>query len=153
MENKEVQNIRRMMVKVFEGSAWHGPAIMDIIGDISAERAFRKFENIHSIAELTAHMATWKQFAVARLRGNDQFEITTLTDWKTFSNHSEKTWNDIRQQLVENQNALVQELDRISDLKLTDLVYNRPYDFYTLLHGVIQHDIYHGGQISLLKKQ
>lgn len=142
-----------MMVNVFEGSAWHGPAIMQILDDINAERAFRKVENIHSIAELTAHMATWKKFAVERLRGNDKFEITTLTDWKTFADHSEKAWSNITQQLMEIQKMLLDELDRVSDLKLTDLVYNRPYDFYSLLHGVIQHDIYHCGQISLLKKQ
>lgn len=140
------------MHNVFEGSAWHGPSVMKVIDGIDAPLAFKKFEKIHTIAELVYHMGIWKKFTAEKLKENHSFEITEATDWKSFTQTDEEQWREIKNDLVKYHNDLMSELDKISDLKLTDLVNNRPYDYYTLLHGVIQHDIYHAGQISLLKK-
>ncbi len=153
MGNSEIRNIIRLLENTFDGSAWHGPSILNILNEVNAERAFKEFDNIHSIAELVQHMTTWRKFAVQRLRGNHQYEIGEFEDWKKILRNDENTWREIKKQFLQSQQELLETLDGINDLKLTELVENKAYDYYTMLHGVIQHDIYHGGQISLLKKQ
>ena len=73
-------------------------------------------------------------------------------DWKKFEKQDLETWNQIKDQLLKTHNMLLSSLEKMTDHKLSELVENKAYDYYTLLHGVIQHDIYHAGQISLLKK-
>lgn len=152
MENAEITNIKRLLHNVFEGAAWHGPSVSSVLEGIEASLAFKKFEKIHSIAELTYHMGIWKKFAAERLKGNNAFEITETNDWLSFAQTDDKNWAAIKNELFNNQKELVLALDKTSDLKLSELVHNKAYDYYTLLHGVIQHDAYHAGQISLLKK-
>ncbi len=153
MKRTEVENIQRLIQKTFNGSAWHGPAVFKIIQDIDEETAFKSFDKIHSIAELVVHIINWRRFAIERLKGNHAYEILEKDDWKEISNKGEGLWMDIKNRLLLSQDELVVELGKINDSKLSELVDEKAYDYYTLLHGVIQHDIYHAGQISLLKKQ
>ena len=141
-----------MLQNIYEGEAWHGPSIVKALEGINAPLAFKKFQKIHSIAELTDHMVVWKKFTIERLKGNDRYDVTENINWKKFSTTDEDAWNNIKNDLHLMQEEFINSLDHISDMKLTDLVFNKAYDYYTLLHGVVQHDIYHAGQISLLKK-
>jgi len=153
MRNTEVQNITRLMQNVFNGSAWHGPSVLKILEEVGEDDAFRKFENIHTIAELVVHMTAWKKFALERVSGNQRYEVSEQEEWKEITSGDRKDWNNIKSNLTTIHNELIGSLSKITDQKLSELVENKAYDFYTLLHGVIQHDIYHAGQISLLKKQ
>ena len=152
MENQEVKKIIALLEKSFDGSAWHGPSLMSILNDVSYEKAFEQNHNIHSIAELVAHSTTWKKFAIERVKGHNTFDITEQLNWSSFPKKDAATWSEVLEELKSTQDELTTVLETISDLKLTDIVEDKAYNFYTLLHGVIQHDIYHGGQIALLKK-
>ena len=46
----------------------------------------------------------------------------------------------------------ITQLEKFDDAKLQAIVPGRPYDFYHLFHGIVQHSLYHGGQIAMLKK-
>jgi len=54
--------------------------------------------------------------------------------------------------ILSHDELLVKELETKDNDFLNDMVEGSEYDYYTLIHGVIQHDIYHTGQIILLKK-
>jgi hypothetical protein len=74
----------------------------------------------------------------------DEMNFPTPTDWvKTL------------EELETSQHRLLEALKDFDSSKLYEAVphgsYN--YNFYTLLHGIIHHDLYHAGQIALLKKQ
>jgi hypothetical protein len=64
------------------------------------------------------------------------------------------TWDAAIDGLHASQNALVEAIKNFPEERLGELVPNatHKYTFYTLIHGVIHHDIYHLGQIALLKK-
>ena len=153
MKREEIRNIQRLLKNTFNGSAWHGPTVLTIIQDVNYKLAFKSYPNIHSIAELVDHITSWRRFAIERLKGNNSFEVIQDNDWKRFTIKDENSWEEIKAELINSQKELEKELDNTNDSKLSELVDGKAYDFYTLLHGVIQHDIYHAGQISLLKKQ
>ena len=48
--------------------------------------------------------------------------------------------------------ALQETILQLEDSRLKDRVPGQPYSVYFLLHGVVQHDLYHAGQIAILKK-
>jgi hypothetical protein len=48
--------------------------------------------------------------------------------------------------------TLVKTVGPLPDSRLGDRVPGKRYDFYHMLHGVAQHELYHAGQIAILKK-
>jgi uncharacterized damage-inducible protein DinB len=134
--------------------AWHGPSVVEVLSDVSWEMAADKImPNTHSIAELVYHMTTWRIFVVKRLQGDGEYEVTKSRDWKTFPIFDEFEWEALQMELSLSQEELITELEkRDNDEFLEEIVPGREYDYYTMLHGILQHDLYHTGQISILKK-
>jgi uncharacterized damage-inducible protein DinB len=134
--------------------AWHGPSVVHILSEVSSEMANQKIQpNTHSIAELVYHMTTWRIFVVKRLQGDGEYEVTKTRDWKTFPMFDEFEWEALQMELSLSQEELMAELEKKEDDEFLDeIVPTREYDFYTMLHGILQHDLYHVGQISILKK-
>ncbi|MFN8343390.1 MAG: DinB family protein [Spirosomataceae bacterium] len=134
--------------------AWHGPSVVEVLADVSWEMAAEKImPNTHSIAELVYHMTTWRIFVVKRLQGDGEYEVTKARDWKTFPIFDEFEWEALQMELSLSQEELITELEKREDDEfLEEIVPSRQYDYYTMLHGILQHDLYHAGQISILKK-
>ena len=134
--------------------AWHGPSVVEILRDVSWQMANEKITpNSHSIAELVYHMTSWRIFCVKKLQSDKTFDIKKDKDWKLFPIFDEFEWETLQMELSLSQEELVSELEnRQEDEFLDEIVPGREYDYYTMLHGIIQHDIYHSGQISILKK-
>jgi len=142
-----------MLQNTYDGSAWHGASVMEVINKISARQAFHESEHIHRICELVQHMITWRVFACKRLEGDDQFEVSQNEDWKDFSTADSSIWESVKKDLGESQEKLINALEQANDDLLTELVEGKAYDYYTMIHGVIQHDLYHLGEIALLSRE
>jgi len=134
--------------------AWHGPSVVEVLSDVSWEMASEKImPNTHSIGELLYHMTTWRIFVIKRLQGDAEYEVTKSRDWKTFPLFDEFEWEALQMELSLSQEELIAELEKREDDEfLEEIVPGREYDYYTMLHGILQHDLYHAGQISILKK-
>ena len=139
--------IKDSLQKSFHGPAWHGPSVMEVLTDPTPNNVSQKISDSHSIIELVLHMAAWRDFVVKRLQGNDKFEVS---DEANFPKGTD--WKLALTTLQQSQKDLMSAIDQFPDEKLQEIVPTRNYDFYTMLHGIIQHDIYHTGQIVLLKK-
>jgi hypothetical protein len=99
------------------------------------------------------YVTAWRIFALEKLRGNAEYDIATPEqDWPPVGTINETRWQEILGELSVSQGQLLETLSLINDEKLLEIVPGREYDFYFLLHGVIQHDFYHLGQMALLKK-
>lgn len=153
MKNIEIPRIILMLQNTYNGAAWHGASVMEVLNKISAKQAFHESEHIHRICELVQHMITWRVFALKRLEGDDQFEVSVNEDWKDFSNADSTIWDTVKIELNESQEKLIKALEQASDERLNELVEGKAYDYYTMIHGVIQHDLYHLGEIALLSKE
>jgi uncharacterized damage-inducible protein DinB len=150
----EIERIKDQMQKIFYSDAWHGGSVMEFLSEISAkEAASHLLKARHSIWELVPHMETWKRVARYALEGKEIGRISPEEDWPPIEDVSEESWTRTVQSLKEEHEALVGALSRLSDERLVVTVPGRSHSFYTLLHGVIHHDLYHLGQIAILKEK
>ncbi len=144
---QEIKNLGNLIQRVYNGKAWHGPSIMDVLKDVDDSTARKKLGNSHSLVQLVLHMVSWRTFVTKRLLGDSAFE---LTDDQNFP--PETDWPTAMKKLEDSQAELLRALDAVTSDQLHEAVANRKYDFFILLHGIIHHDIYHIGQIQLIKK-
>ena len=152
MQQREVSRIIKSLNDVFDGAAWHGQSVMDVLGEISHEEAFKPTEKIHRICELVQHMTAWRHFAVKKLQGDEAYEVSIRENWIRFEKQDAEAWREILEELRLSQEELINTLRSIGDEHLDDEVDKKAYTFYTLLHGVIHHDLYHLGEIALLAR-
>lgn len=148
----EVERIADQLNRVFEGDAWHGPSVREVLKDVSAEKAAKKpIPNAHSIWELVLHIAAWENAVRRRIEG-DNVDLTDEEDYPPIRDTSESAWQKAMKMLENGHRALRKVVSGLTDSRLEELIRGRNYSVYYLLHGIIQHDIYHVGQIALLKK-
>jgi uncharacterized damage-inducible protein DinB len=136
----------------FEGEAWHGPALMEILDGIDARSAAaRPLPNAHSIWELALHIAAWEDVATRRIHG----ETCTLNDEQNFG-HVERVNDSVWEQAVKNLRdkhaRLLETVSKLPESRLHDRIPGKDYNLLFMLLGVVQHAAYHGGQIALLKR-
>jgi uncharacterized damage-inducible protein DinB len=152
----EVDRIRDQFRRAFEGEAWHGPAVLSILKDITAQQAAaHPIPGAHSIWELTLHIAAWESAIRRRLAG-DPAQLSDAEDWQPISDTSEAAWEKTKQHLVDNHRELLNAIANVDESRLNDSIItdpSTPYSsVYVTLHGGVQHNLYHAGQIAMLKK-
>jgi uncharacterized damage-inducible protein DinB len=148
----EIKRILDQMDRAYSGDAWHGPSLRSLLDGISAEDASRhSVAGAHSIWELMNHVAAWNRIVAHRLAG-EQPEVTAEMDWPPVWEASEVAWKRSLEHLAECRGLLRQAAEKFRDDQLDDKLKMKGDSFYVTLHGLIQHDLYHAGQIAILKK-
>lgn len=149
---KESDGIVELLNRTFYGPAWHGAAVYEILQNINYTSAARnKIENAHNICDIVAHIAVWKDAAIRFLNGED-VKVPDEIDWCKAVAYDESGWEIIKTSLYTVHQQLVEKVKTFPDEKLNEIVPGKDFTFYVLLHGVMQHDVYHAGQIAILKK-
>jgi hypothetical protein len=136
-----------------QGGAWHGPSLREALDGVDAtSAAARPVASAHSIWELVRHLHGTYRLVLRRLEGDDA-PLAPLEDWAVLPAPSEENWR-VDVALVFELNARLQEaVRRFPVERLFDpLVAYPPYSAFTQFVGVTQHDLYHAGQIVLLKR-
>ncbi len=138
--------------RAFYGEAWHGPAVIELLADVDAATAAAKpLANAHSIWELVLHIAAWDNAAMVRLAG-EKCQPTGLDNFPPVLKATEAAWRKAVAETKRTHDRLVKTVAGLSDSRLRDRVPGKRYDFYHMLHGIAQHELYHAGQIAILKK-
>jgi uncharacterized damage-inducible protein DinB len=152
--NKEIQYITSLLKKTYDGDPWFGSSIKKIVAEVDAKTALQKPNQQHSILELIYHMLTWREFIISRLQpGNDKtVQYFEKNDWRELDHNDLSLWEKGLQLLENTQQLLTVLLGNLTDDILSKQVTDREYNYRFLFHGVIQHDIYHLGQIAYVKK-
>lgn len=150
----EIDRILDQLRRAYEGEAWHGPSVREAIAGVNAAQAHaRPLENAHSIWELVHHIAVWEDVGRRRLEGDRAaIEISGPEDWPQAEDQSEAAWEQAQASLDRGHRALVEAISRVPEARLDAPVLEGMSTVYVTLHGVIQHDLYHAGQIAMLKK-
>jgi uncharacterized damage-inducible protein DinB len=151
----EALRISDQLRRAFAGDAWHGDSVLEILNGVTAaQAAAHPVKNAHSIWELTLHIAAWDGAVLRRLAGN----AVTLSDAENFppvTDPSAAAWRATLGHMQRMHEELVSAVAALPDSRLYDMVPGKEgahYTFYYMLHGVAQHELYHAGQIALLKK-
>lgn len=141
--------------RAFEGEAWHGDSVLELLKDVDAGRASaRPINNAHTIWELVLHIAAWDNAVRRRILGR----AVTLSDEENFppvKDTSEAAWQKALLHLKQTHDELVTSVAKFPESRLEHQVPGKKepyYSFYYMFSGIVQHELYHAGQIAVLKK-
>ena len=150
----EIERILDQLKRAYEGEAWHGPSVREALAGVTAAQAHaRPVANAHSIWELAHHIAVWENVGRRRLSGDRAaIEISSPEDWPPADDTNEAGWEQAKAALDRGHQALVEAIANVPESRLDEPVFEGMSTVYVTLHGVIQHDLYHAGQIAILKK-
>jgi len=148
----EAARIADQLRRAFDGSAWHGPALLELLEDVEAATAAAKpLPKVHSTWELVLHIAVWDGAALRRLSG-EKCQPTGDLNFPPMPTPTEAAWRKAVAATKRTHDTLAKTVGALPDSRLADRVPGKRYDFYHMLHGIVQHELYHAGQIAILKK-
>jgi uncharacterized damage-inducible protein DinB len=149
----EIQRIEDQLRRAFEGHAWHGPAVRELLADVTAtQAAARPLSGAHSIWEIALHIATWERVVRQRMQGETIVDLPPEQDWPPVRDASEAAWRRAIEELERANHDLRETIAQANEARLNETVAGKDHTVYVMLHGLIQHDLYHAGQIAILKK-
>jgi uncharacterized damage-inducible protein DinB len=138
--------------RAFEGDAWHGPAVLELVKDVNpATAAAKPLPDVHSIWELLLHIEAWDAASLRRLAG-ERTQPTGTDNFPVPPKPTEAAWRKAIAKATRTHNKFVKTVASLPEARLRDRVPGKKYDFHHMLHGVAQHELYHAGQIAILKK-
>lgn len=153
MGNKQIAEFVSQFKSIYEGEPWFGNSMQEILKDVTDEAAFYKSnKDAHSLAQIVWHMVYWRQSLIKRLAGDITYKgsMKSEDNWSTETKLNALGWPAIRQLLHTSQQQVVELLEKQSD-KLLDEAYSEKASYRELITGIIQHDLYHLGQVAYLK--
>lgn len=148
----ERDRIVEQMKRGFEGDAWHGPSVTEVLEGVTWRKALEKpIPSAHSVWEIVLHMTAWEDVVRRRLLG-ESVDLTSEEDWPPVDDPSKEGWTRALDALRKGHMRLRKTAAGIEDEQLDASPGGKSSSRYVLLHGIIQHDLYHAGQIAVLKK-
>ena len=134
---------------------WQGPSLKGALRGVGARQAvWRPARGRHSIWELTLHAAYWK-YAVRRMLTGEKRGSFPQKGSNWFSppaSATEKDWKALLALLDEEHRKLAEAAAGLSPGDLSGKPRGSSRTIANLLYGVASHDVYHTGQIQLLKR-
>jgi uncharacterized damage-inducible protein DinB len=151
----ETARLADQIRRAFEGEAWHGDSVLKILEGVDAKSAAAKpVPDAHSIWEILLHVAAWDEVIIRRARGN-VVEPTDEENFPAISDASEAAWQATISRVTATHDELIETVGAFPDSRLQERVPGKEegyHDFYHTFSGIVQHELYHAGQIALLKK-
>jgi uncharacterized damage-inducible protein DinB len=135
--------------RAYGGEAWHGPALRNLLDGVTETQAkARPIRDGHSILELVVHIETWMD-VVARRVGGQVVDANSVPDW---ADVTKTTWKGAVEELERAESRLSDAVARLSSEDLDKPVPGEKRSIYSEIMGALQHNVYHAGQIAILKK-
>jgi uncharacterized damage-inducible protein DinB len=151
--NSELRRLEEQLRKALEGGAWHGPSVLEVLEGVTAEQAVaRPIAGAHSIWELVLHMCSDYSLVLRRLNGDGR-PLTESEAWPAVPEQNAENWRGAIRTLKHLNAELRRAVKNFPPERLDQpLVSDPPYTAHTQFIGVTQHNLYHAGQIALIKK-
>jgi uncharacterized damage-inducible protein DinB len=151
----ETARLADQIRRAFDGDAWHGDSILELLDGVSARvAAAHPIKNAHGIWDLVLHIAAWDD-AVRRRTGGTAVTLNDKQNFPPVNDTSEAVWRETIEDAKHTHNELVQAVAAFPDSRLHEQVPGKTesyYNFFYMFSGIVQHELYHAGQIALLKK-
>jgi uncharacterized damage-inducible protein DinB len=151
--------LQTQLETVLYGRPWYGTPIYTILESVSFEAAYEKPERAsHSIAEILTHMLAWTEEAINRMQANPAGK-PLRGDWLEAGTPDEQKWLQLISSFKLANVDLTQLISGFPEEEWTEVTnddrgkysdYGATYE--ALITGLMQHHVYHTGQISLLNK-
>lgn len=156
--DKQINSLIKQLSEVHNGLVWAGQSYNKKLSQVSENQMFvRPIPSIHSIAEIIAHIISWRKDTILKLKtGKGELTDTNPDNWRSNEELKAIGWEKIREEENSTLRDLFELLQDKDDTFLDEVYYdpefggNYPYSF--VLEGMLHHDIYHLGQIGLVIK-
>ena len=159
--NSSVKTIINSLQNINSGKPWFGRTVYNILDEVDENKVYIKpaytagkpDNTEHSLIELLYHMITWADFTLKRIEKDKVNDLAAAEelDWRVI-NPKVHTWKIGLVEFKKIHKKIIDLLRKKDDNFLKEKVDYRNYDFDFLLNGLIQHNIYHLGQIAYLNK-
>jgi hypothetical protein len=132
--------------------SWHGPSLMNTQKGIKADEASRRpLTGRHTIWEIVDHMSFWLNEISKSLMSERMPNPSNVKDWPPMG-RTDKDWEKSVNKLENSIDELTDQLASFGKEKMESMVPGTNYSYRKMLNGILHHNIYHSGQISILKK-
>jgi hypothetical protein len=147
----EITRIAGLMEETFEGKPYYGDSVLGALENVTAEVAIKRPPwSVHSIWDLVIHLTAELDYAHKVIEGTAEPWVEGETTWPAIPDRSEEGWSVALEDLKRANRALVGAVKQLDDAILDRQPVRVCGPFYVMLHGTMQHSIFHAGQISLL---
>jgi uncharacterized damage-inducible protein DinB len=148
---RETERIADLLKAFYEGDCWIGLNFKHALKDVDFMQAAQKKEPFNnSIWQLVNHLIYWRKTVIIRLQG--VLGNPPMNDFYQPKEPSQKAWEATLEHFKEVNEALIQAIIIFSDDRLDQPSPMKGQTFHDLLIGCMQHDAYHLGQVTMLKK-
>ena len=149
---REIEHLADEHRRALHGASFHGPGVLEVLEGVSAERASRRpIAGAHTIWEIVRHIEVWDRVVLLRVRG-EIFDPTPEEDWPPVLDTGEDAWKrDVARMAATHEElnrAILAMTPDALDVKIRE---ERP-ELYRLVYGAAHHELYHAGQIAILRK-
>ena len=150
----EIARLIEQIEEGYERKAWHGPNLRGSLRGISAALAARRpGKGRHNIHEIAVHCAYWKYVVTRRITGGDRGSFPLKgSNWFARGGGGASEWRADLRLLRSTHLMLLRAVRRLDPAKLGKKPPGSRVDYRTTIFGIAAHDIYHAGQIQLLKR-
>lgn len=148
----ETERIWNLLQRSFEGNdAWNCPSLRDLLAGVGVSQACaHPIAGAPSIWELLAHTTAYERLACRRLAGEAVESLPEELAWPRPKAATAEAWLSAKLDFGEARRALRRAVAAFDEARLGEAVPGREYSFYVLLHGVVEHALYHAGQMEML---
>jgi len=151
--SKDSALLAEQLRRAFEGDAWHGPALLELVADVGpSTAAAHPIKDVHSIWELVLHIAAWDGAVNRRIVLGKALQLKDEENFPSVKDSSAAAWKEAVDHAKQVHAQLLRTVESLPDRRLTEQVPGKSYDIRFMLEGVAQHELYHAGQIAILKK-
>lgn len=152
-QSSDIARLADQLERSFRGGAWHGPSVTEALAEVTRDEAARRpIPSAHTIAEIVGHVTTWIDVARCRIACEPVDRITPERDFPPDPAGSEEVWQATLADLEEAHKKLHALVLALGEEQLDEPVPGSDPTVRGLILGVLQHNIYHAGQIVLLRK-
>jgi uncharacterized damage-inducible protein DinB len=152
--NKEILSIIKNIENILSGQPWFGRPVYDLLNEADKTKVYTKpYDKEHSLIELLYHMITWAEFTLSRLDTSLPVNLAASEemDWREI-NPAVHDWQAGMDEFKKVHEQIIAILQTKEDSFLSGIADERKYNYRFLLNGLIQHNIYHAGQIAFINK-
>lgn len=148
-----IKDIIRQLNEIQDGSLWFDQCFKEKLSSLTETEAFTlPIPQVHSVAEHMSHILAWREECLLRFRGERTDLMNSPEDWKNNDALRETGWEKIKAQFFASTVTLIKVLENQDDSFLEIKFADEAYTNHYLIEGIIQHDLYHLGQIGITIK-
>jgi uncharacterized damage-inducible protein DinB len=149
---REIERLVELHGCALRGPSWHGPALLEVLEGVDAAAASRRpIGSAHTIWEIVRHIETWDRVVLRRIQGTP-FQPTDEEDWPPVAASDEVSWKRDVASMTETHDELNRAIRTLSPASLDQPVAPGKRALFHMVHGAVAHELYHAGQIAILRK-